>query len=171
MHFARTGNTSVSFAHSAQVTLRLALLLPLLLLPACAVLFVSPYDEVTDRAVTELVARTENFLARYTAVTDETGGVVQTGKSYDSEAAAFYDDAVGGAAAIQLRAERKEKNEEEVEILKNLGTQYRRLERSHRLGTITSSSAAGLRRTLRSLIQVQLTKKHIRTANSTTEGT
>ncbi|HEX8679044.1 MAG TPA: hypothetical protein VF683_03755, partial [Chthoniobacterales bacterium] len=70
-----------------------------------------------------------------------------------------------------LRAERKEKNEEEVEILKNLGTQYRRLERSHRLGTITSSSAAGLRRTLRSLIQVQLTKKHIRTANSTAEGT
>jgi len=49
-------------------------LLPLLF-ASCSVLFVSPYDEVTDRAATELVTKTEIFIVRYAGTTDETGTV------------------------------------------------------------------------------------------------
>jgi hypothetical protein len=145
----------------------LRLFLPLLM-GGCAVMFVSPYDEMTDRSATELVLRTETFLVRYAAVTDETGNVAQEGKPYDREAAAFYTDAKGAAAAILFRSEQKAKNEEEIEILRNLITRYGQLEASHRLGRITKTSAAGLHRTLRALLQVQLTKKHIGTAAAPT---
>ena len=84
------------------------LLLPLLLC-GCSVLFVSPYDEVTDRSANELTTRTEIFLVRYAARTDETGNVIRSGKSYDSEAAAFYNEAHGTVDAILLRSEQKEK--------------------------------------------------------------
>jgi len=136
-----------------------------LLFASCSVLFVSPYDEVTDRAATELVTKTEIFIVRYAATTDETGNVVRRGKPYDVEAATFYAEARGAAAAILLRSEQKEKNEEEIQILRNLSTRYDQLEASHRLGSITKTSAAGLLRTLRALVQVQLTKKHIATSN------
>ena len=61
-----------------------------LLLCGCSVLFVSPYDEVTDRAATELATKTETFLARYAATT-EAGKIVKHGKPYDDEAATFYN--------------------------------------------------------------------------------
>jgi hypothetical protein len=136
------------------------LLLPLVLC-SCSVLFVSPYDEVTDRSANELTTRTEIFLARYAAGADKSGSIIKNGKSYDREAAAFYSDARGAVAAMLLRSEQKEKNDEEIEILKDLSRQYDRLEASHRLGTITMNSAAGLHRTLRALLHVQLSKKHI----------
>ena len=145
----------------------LPLLLPFILC-GCSVLFVSPYDELTDRSANELIARTETFLGRYAARTDETGKIVTSGKPYDSEAAAFYNEARGAVAAMLLRSEQKAKNEEEIEILKDLSGQYDRLEASHRLGTITKNSAAGLHRTLRALAHVQLTKKHIGTAKAAT---
>jgi hypothetical protein len=141
----------------------LVALLPLLF-ASCSVLFVSPYDEVTDRAATELVTKTETFLVSYVATTDETGAIVRRGKSYDHEAATFYNEARGAVAAMLLRSEQKDKNEEEVQILRNLSTRYDQLEASHRLGSITKNSAAGLQRTLRALVQVQLTKKHIATS-------
>ena len=131
-------------------------------------LFVSPYDEVTDRAATELVTKTEIFIVRYAATTDETGHIVRRGKPYDAEAATFYTEARGATAAMLLRSEQKDKNEEEVQILRNLSTRYDQLEASHRLGSITKTSAAGLLRTLRALVQVQLTKKHIATSNEAT---
>jgi len=40
--------------------LSLLALLPLLF-PSCSVFFVSPYDEMTDRAATELVTKTANW--------------------------------------------------------------------------------------------------------------
>ena len=70
-------------------------LLPLLF-ANCSVLFVSPYDEVTDRAAT------------------------------------FYNEARGAAAAMLLRSEQKDKNDEEIQILRNLVTRYSQLEASHR---------------------------------------
>ena len=144
-------------------------LLPLLF-ASCSVLFVSPYDEVTDRTATELVTKTEIFIVRYAATTDETGHIVRRGKPYDSEAAAFYTEARGTAAGMLLRSEQEVKNEEEIQILRNLSTRYDQLEASHRLGSITKTSAAGLHRTLRSLVQVQLTKKHIATSKETTSA-
>jgi hypothetical protein len=136
------------------------------LLAGCSVLFVSPYDEMTDRAITELVANTETFLARYAATVDDTGKLVKRGKAYDDEAARFYNEARGAAAGILLRSEQKDKNDEEIRILKNLSTRYDQLEASHRLGTITRNSAAGLRRSFGALLQVQLTKKHIGTSKT-----
>lgn len=140
-------------------------LLPFLF-ASCSVLFVSPYDEMTDRAATELVVKTETFLGRYAATTDETGKLLKRGKAYDDEAAKFYNDARGAAAAMLIRSEEKDKNEEEIGILQDLGNQYNKLEASHRLGTITKTSASGLRRCSRALLHVQLTKKHIGTSKT-----
>jgi hypothetical protein len=137
-------------------------LLPLLL-AGCSVLFVSPYDEMTDRAISDLVVKTETFLVRYSATTNDLGRLVKAGRAFDDEAAKFYNEARGATAAILLRSEQKDKNQEEIKILQDLSSQYDRLEASHRLGTITKTSAAGLHTTLRALLQVQLTKKHIGT--------
>ena len=67
-----------------------------------------------------------------------------------------------------LRSGQKSKNEEEIQILRDLSTRYDQLEQSHRLGTITKTSASGLHRTLRALLQVQLAKKHIGTSKTPT---
>lgn len=135
-----------------------------LFVASCSVLFVSPYDEVTDRAATELVTKTEIFIVGNAATTDETGHIVRRGKPFDAEAATFYTEARGAAAAMLLRSEQKDKNDEEIQILRNLSTRYDQLEASHRLGSITKNSAAGLQRTLRALVQVQLIKKHLATS-------
>ena len=136
----------------------------------CSVLFVSPYDEMTDRAISELVTKTETFLGGYLATTNEMGRLVKAGRSRDDEAARFYNEARGSVAAILLRSEQKDKNTEEIQILRDLSKQYDRLEASHRLGTITKTSAAGLRTTLRALLQVQLTKKRIGTYKTSTSA-
>ena len=149
-HLARIARRGVTF-----------LVLPLLL-ASCSVLFVSPYDEMTDRAATQLVIKTETFLARYlTTVDSNTGKLMTRGRAYDDEAAKFYNEARGEAAAISLRAEQKDKNQEEIKILSDLRIQYGKLEASHRLGNITNSSAEGLRLSLRALLHVQLTKKRL----------
>ena len=111
--------------------LSLLALLPLLF-PSCSVFFVSPYDEMTDRAATELVTKTEIFVVRYAGTADETGHIVRRGKPYDAEAATFYTEARGAVAAMLLRSEQKDKNEEEIQILRNLSTRYDQLEASHR---------------------------------------
>jgi hypothetical protein len=67
-------------------------LLPLLF-ASCSVLFVSPYDEVTDRAATDLVTKTEIFIVGYATTTNETGHTVRHGKPYDAEATTFYNEA------------------------------------------------------------------------------
>ena len=96
-------------------------LLPLLF-ASCSVLFVSPYDEVTDRAATDLVTKTEIFIVRYAATTDETEQVVRRGKPYDAEAATFYNQARAFAAAMLLRSEQKDENE--IQILRNLSNRW-----------------------------------------------
>jgi hypothetical protein len=103
-----------------------------LLFASCSVLFVSPYDEVTDRAATDLVTKTEIFIVRYATTTNETGPTVRHGKPYDAGAATFYNEARGAAAAMLLRSEQKDKNDGEIQILRNLVTRYSQLEASHR---------------------------------------
>ena len=152
-------------SHCTWIARRAFTLLALLpmLFAGCSVLFVSPYDEMTDRAVMELVAKTETFLARYAATTDETTGrVIKRGKAYDDEAAKFYNEARGAAAAISFRSSQKDKNEDEIQMLKDLAIQYDKLEASHRVGMIDQRvSASGVHRTLRALLRAQLTKKRI----------
>lgn len=137
-----------------------------LFLVSCSVLFVSPYDETTDRAITELVTKTETFLGQYAATVGPDRKLAKPGKPYDDQAAKFYNEARGESAAILLRAELREKNEEEIKLLNDLGTQYDALEATHRLGRITKTSAAGLHFTLRALVHEQLTKKHIGTGRT-----
>lgn len=139
----------------------------LLVFSSCSVTFLAAYDEVTDRAITDLTVRTEAFLARYAGVTDNSGRIVRSGKSYDAEAAAFYDQSCGAVAAILLRSGEKANNTEEVNILHRLDERYRKLQESHRLGPITQDSAAALHRSLRALTHIQLTKKHIGTTQQT----
>jgi hypothetical protein len=103
-----------------------------LLFASCSVLFVSPYDEVTDRAATDLVTRTEIFIVGYAPTTNESGHTVRHGKPYDAEATTSYNEARGAAAAMLLRSEQKDKNDEEIQILQNLVTRYSQLEASHR---------------------------------------
>jgi len=54
------------------------------------------------------------------------------GKPYDAGAATFYNEARGAAVAMLLRSEQKDKNDEEIQILRNLVTRYGQLEGSHR---------------------------------------
>jgi hypothetical protein len=107
----RTRNSAWTAAH----VFSLVALLPLLFV-SCSVLFVSPYDEVTDRAATALVTKTEIFIVRYAGTTDETGYTGRRGKPYDGEAATFYTEARGAAAAMRLRSEQKDKNDEEIKL-------------------------------------------------------
>lgn len=74
-----------------------------LLFASCSVLFVSPYYEVTDRAATELVTKTEIFIVRYAGTANETGHTVRRGKPCDAGAATFYNEARGAAAAMRSR--------------------------------------------------------------------
>ena len=97
-----------------------------LLFASCSVLFVSPYDEMTDRAATELVTKTEIFIVGYATTTNETG------HTYDAEATTFYNEARGAAAAMLLGSEQQDKNDEEIQILRNLVTRHGQLEASHR---------------------------------------
>jgi hypothetical protein len=120
-------------ANSVRIHGRVSSLLALLslLVASCSVLFVSLYDEVIDRAATDLVTKTEIFIVLYTTTTNETGHTVRHGKPYDAGAATFYNEARGAAAAMLLRSEQKDKNDEEIQILRNLVTRYGQLEASH----------------------------------------
>jgi hypothetical protein len=108
--------------------LSLVALLPLLL-ASCSVLFVSPYDEVTARAATELVTKTETFLVRMSRHRRDGNDFVA--RKYDREASTFYNEGRVTTAAMLPRSEQKEKNEEEIRILRNLSSRYDQLEASH----------------------------------------
>jgi hypothetical protein len=120
-------------ANSVRIHGRVSSLLALLplLVASCSVLFVSPYDEVIDRAATDLVTKTEIFIVLYATTTNETGHTVRHGKPYDAGAATFYNEARGAATAMLLRSEQKDKNDEEIQIFRNLVTRYGQLEASH----------------------------------------
>ncbi|RYD49779.1 MAG: hypothetical protein EOP60_13145 [Sphingomonadales bacterium] len=75
-----------------------ALLLPMLLLGACTVTLVPPYDEQIDTGLTALYGDTSAFVDRMMAAagTPAGGYAANTG---------FYDDADGRVAALVVRAE------------------------------------------------------------------
>jgi hypothetical protein len=73
----------------------------------------------------------ETFLVSYAMTTDETGVTVRRGKSYDRETATFYNEARAATAATLLLLEQKDKNEEEIHIVRNLSTRYHQLEADH----------------------------------------
>ena len=113
-------------------------------LSSCTLL--APYDEVTDRAVTELAIRTEATLARADA-----------GQLSAPESQKFLSDSIGAVRALKARAELKAKNSEETAALGDLEQRYVALAARNR--PLRSSVATGLRATLLSVQQIQVSKK------------
>lgn len=123
-------------------------LLPLLL-GGCAVMFVGPYDPVTDDAIQDLAKNTEVMIAQVT------GG----SGSYRRQAA-FYREAEGALRAIELRAGLYPKNEAELELTAKLRAAFKNLESIHReVGPFREREAEGVRSLLRSLLHHELSKK------------
>ena len=123
---------------------RNAWLLAVVLLGGCALL--APYDEVTDRAVTELAIRTEATLARADA-----------GNLSAAESERFLADSIGTVRALRVRAGLKQQNSEEEGALGDLEERY--IAFSTRRQPIGPAISTALRATLLDVQQIQLIKK------------
>ena len=97
-----------------------ALLLPLLLL-GCAVVFVSSYDEITDREIQEAAKTTEVLI----------GDVLANQTSYHKHAKE-YREIDGALGALEMRAANYQKNEAEIELLQKTRAALRNLQRTHK---------------------------------------
>lgn len=118
-------------------------------LSGCTISLVSSYDEVTDKAVQDLAAKTEAVIADAT---------LNSG-SYRKHAS-FYTEAQGAIAAIEMRSALYKQNEAEIATLGRLRTATRNMGRIHQIaGSLRPAEAEGVRSLLRSLIHHQLAKK------------
>jgi hypothetical protein len=128
---------------------------------SCAVVFVGPYDEITDKAINDLAMQTEQFLAKMEA----TGGDYESNRS-------FYRDAKASIRSIRLRAELYEKNEGELKELVLLDQNFDNLAKLHRLGSLTgitgSIARTQIEANFKSLIQIELAKKRSSGVSKTT---
>ena len=125
------------------------LLAPLILalcLAGCAVSFIAPYDDTTDRLLTDLTVRTQ------TAVVQADAGQLSA-----AERDEFYAAAEGSVKAMEMRASLYAKNDDEITALAALVQRYRDL-RARGVNPRTSLST-GLRATLLDLQQIELAKK------------
>lgn len=125
-----------------------ALFLPLLLV-GCAVMFVSSYDEVTDREIQDAAKRSEALI----------GDVLANHTSY-AEHAKEYRQIDGALGALEMRASVYQKNEAEIELIKKLRAALQNLQRIHKeIGPFRPAEAEGVRSLFRSLIHHELSKK------------
>jgi hypothetical protein len=125
-----------------------ALLLPLLL-AGCAVMFVSSYDEITDREIQDAAKTTEALI----------GDVLANQTSYH-EHAKEYRQIDGALGALEMRASNYQKNEAEIELLQKSRAALRNLQRTHKeIGPFRLAEAEGVRSLFRSLIHHELAKK------------
>ena len=132
----------------AQPSMVMALFLPLLLV-GCAVMFVSSYDEVTDREIQDAAKTTETLI----------GDVVANGTSY-KEHAREYRQIDGALGALEMRSATYQKNEAEVDLIQKLRAALRNLQRTHKeVGPFRPAEAEGVRSLFRSLIHHELAKK------------
>jgi hypothetical protein len=124
------------------------LILPLLLV-GCAVMFVSSYDEITDQQIQDAAKTTEALI----------GDVLANRTNYDQHAK-DYQEIDGALGALEMRAVNYQKNEAEVDLIKNLRLALRNLQRIHKeIGPFRRSEAEGVRSLFRSLIHHELAKK------------
>lgn len=94
---------------------------------ACAVHFVSDYDEVTDRTITDLHARVEAFLPRMADAAGTPAGI------YDSNKV-FYTDVEAALEAMMSRAVVTPQNQSTVDQLKKLEENIKLLAQLHKAG-------------------------------------
>lgn len=116
------------------------------LFSGCAVSFVAPYDETTDRLLTELSQKTETAAVRADA-----------GQLSAEEREKFYSESLGTVRTLQARAELFVKNEDEIFSLGELKKLFERLQK--RDAQPLSSVTTGLRGSLKDLQQIELAKK------------
>jgi len=132
----------------AQQFMAAALFLPLLLV-GCAVMFVSSYDEVTDREIQDAAKRAEALI----------GDVLANQTSYN-EHAKEYRQIDGALGALEMRASAYQKNEAEIELIQKLRAALCNLQRTHKeIGPFRPAEAEGVRSLFRSLIHHELAKK------------
>ncbi|MEZ5384211.1 MAG: hypothetical protein R3F13_01720 [Prosthecobacter sp.] len=125
------------------------LLVAVLCVASCTISLVSSYDEVTDKAVQDLAAKTETVIADATT----------NGGSYRKHAG-FYTEAQGSINAIEMRSSLYKQNEAEINTLGKLRTAMHNMGRIHQIaGSLRSEEAEGVRSLLRSLIHHQIAKK------------
>ena len=125
---------------------RLPILLLAISLGGCAALFIAPYDETTDRLLTDLTVRTQTAVAK-----------AESGQLPEAEREKFYAEAEGTVQTMEMRVGLYTKNEKEIEALAELAKRYHALHDRH-VAPRTSLST-GLRLTLLDLQQIELAKK------------
>lgn len=123
-----------------------ALLVAGLCLSSCSVLLVAPYDETTDRLLTDLSVKTETAIARADAHTLS-----------PEERGAFFDEAIGVIRTMKARSSLVAKNEDEVAALITVEQCYQALRQ--RNVSPRSSVASAVRLSLVDLQQIQIAKK------------
>lgn len=124
----------------------LAAFLALIFLSGCAAVFIAPYDETTDRLLTELSVKTETAIIRADA-----------GQLSAEERENFFEESLGAIRTMKARSALFAKNEDEVSALGDLERLYEELRK--RGSPPRSSFATGLRVTLLDLQQIQIAKK------------
>jgi hypothetical protein len=87
----------------------LAALLALLFLSGCAAVFIAPYDETTDRLLTDLSVKTETAIIR-----------ADSGQLSAQEAEKFFGGSLGAIRTMKARSALFAKNENEVAALGQL---------------------------------------------------
>jgi hypothetical protein len=130
-----------------------------LMVMGCAVHFVSDYDEVTDRMITDLQARTEAFVLKMADAAGTPAGTCDSNK-------VFYTEAKATILTMQSRAAVMPKNQTTVEQLKkleeNIGLMAELHEKAGDLGLIPEKSGPVLDmmdEQFRAIIQHELDKK------------
>lgn len=126
----------------------LQLVLPLaLLLAGCS--FVSPYDETTDRLLTDLSVKTQTAIA-----------AADAGQLSVADREKFFSEAIGTLETIKARATLlnvSNKNQEEISAIEQLEQRFRDLQQHG--GSPRTSLTTGLRATLLALQQIEIAKK------------
>jgi hypothetical protein len=131
---------------SATAPLRCLAFLALLFLSGCAAVFIAPYDETTDRLLTELSVKTETAIIR-----------ADTGQLSSDERQNFFEGSLGTIRTMKARSALFAKNEDEISALGQLEQQYEGLRK--RGSSPRTSFATPLRVALRDVQQIQIAKK------------
>jgi hypothetical protein len=135
------------------------LALVLILALGCKVKLISDYDDVTDRAVTELQRKVEGFVHRMESSAGTPAGEYAQNKP-------FYIDARTDVGAIQVRARAIDHNERTLQSLDHLKIGIDHLEQLHRsAGTrglteaLAEPALAALNTQFTAIIKLELAKK------------
>lgn len=117
-----------------------------ILFAACSATFIAPYDETTDRLVTELTVKTETAIAR-----------ADSHQLAADERERFFTEAIGTVRTMKTRSSLFAKNQDEIDALGQLEQRYNDLH-AHS-ASLRGSLSTGLRATLLALEQIQVAKK------------